>query len=196
MRVTHTRRAAIAVLSLLKADAYVRRGHVNALRLHQLLWAKSQLRHFETFPQAARERLGLVVALLGLRLLALAEVISKRPPTAPAVEPPIGEPTPRLRYGLDEHNRVEFIDVTPTGLEDQPVDVPAQTCLALLAPSANQTTTTSKRKPKAADRAAKFDAAKQLLAEGKPLRAVARDLQVPESTLRSWRKKFLVGAAV
>jgi hypothetical protein len=181
MRVNHTRRAAIAVLSLLKADAFVRPGQVNALRLQRLLWAKTQLRRVETLPQ----RLGLVIAFLGLRLLALAEFLS----TAPAIEPPIGEPTPRMSLGLDEHGRVEAIDMTPAGLEDPPAP------RVLPAPSAAQTTKPKPRvKRPQGDRAAQLEAAKRLLAGGQSVRATARRLGVSESTLRGWRKRFMAGA--
>jgi hypothetical protein len=98
------------------------------------------------------------------------------------------QPTPSGILGHDEDGKGEVIDTTPAA--DEPPAVPADTPPALLAPSAARTTKPKSRvqRPKAA--------AQRLLAEGKPLRAVARDLGVPESTLRSWRKKLEQGPNV
>ena len=210
MKVKHTRRTAIAVLFLLKLDGFVRAGNVNILRLQRLLWAKTLLRRLEDLPRVAREQLALVAVLLGLRLLVLAEVISHEIHNAishkdgesggrriplPVIETawtspdiPIGEPTPVLLFRHDENGKVEIIDVTP---DPQQEEHTTPKPLVLTAPSANRiTTATRKRKP--VDWPAVLQTAKSRLVEGQTLRAVARDLGVPESTLRNRIKKVAV----
>ncbi len=91
MKVRHARRAALVVLSLLKADTFVGAGAINALRLKRLLWAKTQLRRLVLFAMRARQKVG----------------------AGPVIEPPVGEPTPVLLLGHDEYGRGEIIDMTP-----------------------------------------------------------------------------------
>ena len=208
MRVKHTRRAAIAVLFLLRLDGFIRAGNVNTLRLQRLLWAKTQLRRLEELPRVAREQFALVAALIGLRLLALAEVISHGKQDAitqkggepvcrriplPVIETawtssdlPIGEPTPMLVFGHEEHGKGEIIDLT---LDPEQEEHTTRMQLVLTAPSANHITTTV-RKQKPGDWPAVLQAARSQLAAGQSLRAVAHDLGVPESTLRGRIKKL------
>ena len=210
MRVKHTRRTAIVVLCLLKLDGFVRAGNVNTLRLQRLLWAKTQLRRLEDLPRAAREQLALVAVLLGLRLLALAEFIVQEKQNAithKGGEPvyrriietvettagtspdlPMGEPTPVLVFGHDEHGKGEIIDLTPD-LEHEEQTTPKYPVLT--APSANRITTIDRQR-KPVDWPVVLQTAKFRLAAGQSLRAVARDLGVPESTLRSRIKKLRV----
>ena len=56
MKVSHARRTAIAILSLLRADTLLAAGNINALRLRRLLWAKTQLRRLEAFAHLSRQR--------------------------------------------------------------------------------------------------------------------------------------------
>jgi hypothetical protein len=98
------------------------------------------------------------------------------------------EPTPTAVLGHDEHGKGEIIVVTPD-LQQEEYTTPKP--LVLTAPSANRiTTATRKRKP--VDWPAVLQAAKSRLVEGQTLRAVARDLGVPESTLRNRIKKLAV----
>jgi hypothetical protein len=98
------------------------------------------------------------------------------------------EPTPTAVLGHDEHGKGEIIVVTPD-LQQEEHTTPKP--LVLTAPSANRiTTATRKRKP--VDWPALLQAARSQLAAGQTLRAVARDLGVPESTLRNRIKKVAV----
>ena len=190
MRVKYARRTAIAVLFLLKLDGFVRAGNVNTLRLQRLLWAKTQLRRLEALPRAAREQLALVAVLIGLRLLALAEFIVQEKHNAithKGGEPvyrqiietvettawtspdlPMGEPTPVLLFGHDEHGKGEIIDMTPA-------DVPISSTLVK---KANE------------DREAKLAKAIDMVQGGESVRKAANATGVAESTLRSRIKKL------
>jgi helix-turn-helix, Psq domain len=192
MRVKHTRRTAIAVLFLLRFDGFIRAGNVNTLRLQRLLWAKTQLRRLEVLPQVAREQLALVAVLIGLQLLALAEFIMQEKHNAvihmsddpvcrrilpPVIETawtspdlPIGEPTPVLLFGHDEHGKGEIIDMTPA-------DLPISSALVK---KANE------------NREAKLALAIDLVQGGTPFRKAAKANGVAESTLRSSIKKLRV----
>ena len=98
------------------------------------------------------------------------------------------EPTPTAVLGHDEHGKGEIIVVTPD-LEQEEHTTPKP--LVLTAPSANRVTTIDRQR-KPVDWPALLQAARSQLAAGQTLRAVARDLGVPESTLRNRIKKVAV----
>jgi hypothetical protein len=100
------------------------------------------------------------------------------------------EPTPTAVLGHDEHGKGEIIDLT-NYLQQEEHTKPTQ--LVLTALSANRITTAArKQKSEKIDWPVVLQAAKSQLAAGQSLRAVARDLGVPESTLRSRLKKLRV----